>query len=93
MGTWKLAYPPQVISDDISSLGAAEAKRVKNAIETKLAVDPFLFGKPLRYSLKGVRALRVGDWRILYIIDASTIRIGAIMHRSVVYAKKVEQRF
>lgn len=32
-------------------------------------VDPIGFGKPLRYSLKGHRRLRVSAYRIVYRID------------------------
>lgn len=51
------------------------------------------FGKPLRYSLKGVRAPRVADYRMLYIIIKKTVYIGAIKHRSVVYDSSIEKRF
>ncbi|GAA5252034.1 type II toxin-antitoxin system RelE family toxin [Candidatus Rickettsia kedanie] len=49
--------------------------------------DPIAFGKPLRYSLKGHRILRVSDYRIIYRIEqeTSTVIIIAIKHRKAIY--------
>lgn len=60
---------------------------IKTAIESRLAVDPIGMGKPLRYSLKGHRRLRVSDYRIVYRIDMlkNTVIIVAIKHRKYVY--------
>ena len=50
-------------------------------------MDPIGFGKPLRYSLKGHRRLRVGDYRIVYRIaaDKKIVVIIAIKHRKDIY--------
>lgn len=50
-------------------------------------VDPIGFGKPLRYSLKGHRRLRVSDYRIVYRIEPEikTVIIVAIKHRKDIY--------
>ena len=50
-------------------------------------LDPIAFGKPLRYSLKGHRRLRVSDYRIVYRIESqtNTVIIIAIKHRKDVY--------
>lgn len=50
-------------------------------------LDPIKFGKPLRYSLKGDRRLRAGDYRIVYRIEPEiqTVLIVAITHRKDVY--------
>ncbi len=59
---------------------------IKRAIEERLMVDPIGFGKPLRYSLKGCRRLRVGDYRVVYIIESSNqVVILAIKHQKDVY--------
>jgi len=46
---------------------------IRKAIEKKLTIDPVAFGKPLRYSLKGYRRLRVGDYRVIYKIIENKI--------------------
>ena len=75
------------MKEDIPKLPKRVQKTIKQAIEERLMVDPIGFGKPLRYSLKGHRRLRVGDYRIVYRIDAenSTVIIIAIKHRKEVY--------
>ena len=61
---------------------------MKQAIESKLSSHPMEFGKPLRYSLKGVRRLRVGDYRVIYTIEPDeVILIVKIGHRREVYEK------
>jgi len=61
-------------------------RRIRSAIEEKLASHPIEFGKPLRYSLKGARRLRVGDWRIIYVIEPpDTVLVVKIGHRPEVY--------
>jgi mRNA-degrading endonuclease RelE of RelBE toxin-antitoxin system len=85
--TWQIRYASNVLKDDIPALGHAEKQRICKAIETKLIVDPFHFGKPLRYSLYHLRSLRVGDYRVLYHIDPEkhVISISAIGYRRDVY--------
>ncbi len=44
-------------------------------------------GYPLRGRLRGLHALRVGSYRIIYQLtdDEQTVRVAAIRHRSVAY--------
>ena len=42
-------------------------------------------GKPLRYSLKGFRSIRIGKYRLLYAIEEDVIRVYAFEHRKGVY--------
>jgi len=67
--------------------GFVVAKTIKRAIEERLSIDPIGLGKPLRYSLKGHRRLRVGDYRIVYRIDHTKhiVTIVVIKHRKDVY--------
>lgn len=83
---YKIAYSKEVAKKDLPLLPATMKKRIKKAIEQRLMQAPYLFGKPLQYSFKGQRSLRVGDYRIIYVIEeeATTVIITAIRHRSVV---------
>ncbi|HDJ66112.1 MAG TPA: type II toxin-antitoxin system RelE/ParE family toxin [Nitrososphaeria archaeon] len=45
-----------------------EIKRRVDSIIRRLETNPFL-GKPLRGELKGKRSLRMGDYRLIYVID------------------------
>ena len=82
-----IEYLETVVKNDIPDLPKTERSMIKKAIEERLMIDPIGFGKPLRYSLKGHRRLRVSDYRIVYRIEASvkTVIIIAIKHRKDVY--------
>ncbi len=73
------------IPDDISRLASADSKAIKKAIEEKLATSPEFFGKPLQFSLKGMRSMRVGDYRVIFKLSKTLVHIVLIEHRSVVY--------
>lgn len=83
---WRITYQTEVIADHIPQLPKTMRYRIKNAVETRLTEAPDRLGKPLRGSLAGLRRVRVGDYRILYRIEADqVVLITAILHRSVVY--------
>ena len=83
--SFTIVYHQEVVQQDIPKLSSAVRTRIKRVIEQKLTTCPEQFGKPLRRSLKGYRKLRVGDYRVVFRIENSTIKIFAIQHRSVVY--------
>ena len=86
-----IKYHEKVIADDIPKLSTADKRRIKLAIEQKLTSEPEIFGVPLRRSLKGYRKLRVGDYRIIFQIENTVIKILVIQHRSVIY-KNTDKR-
>ncbi len=85
--SYHIEYFTSVIEEDIPTLPKTLKASIKKGIEECLTVDPIGFGKPLRYSLKGHRRLRVGDYRIVYRIDAKKfiVVIIVIKHRKEVY--------
>lgn len=86
-----IKYHYLVVTHDIPKLGTDIRKRISASIEQKLAVHPEIFGIPLRRSLKGYRKLRVGDYRVVFKIERSTVSILLIEHRSVAY-KEMHKR-
>jgi len=84
---YHVEYLDIVREEDIPKLPSSAKSLIKKAIEQRLMIDPIGFGKPLRYSLKGHRRLRVSDYRVIYRIEASTnkVLIIAIKHRKDVY--------
>lgn len=89
--SFELKYHPDIKTADIASLDSKLRKRIKNAIETRLATAPHQYGEPLRKTLKGYWKLRVGDYRIVYKIVESEVWILGIIHRKEVY-EKVKKR-
>ena len=64
--SYQIEYLDSVVKEDIPNLPKTVRETIKRAIEERLMIDPLGFGKPLRYSFKGHRRLRVGDYRIVY---------------------------
>jgi mRNA interferase RelE/StbE len=85
---YKICYLEEVVHKHIPALSSTVKALIKSSIEKRLMVDPVGYGKPLRYSLKGHRRLRVSDYRIVYRIEAetNTVIIVAIKHRKDVYS-------
>ncbi len=84
--TYRIDYLESVVEKDIPKLSKTAKQQIRRAIEQKLTVHPVEFGKPLRYSLKGARRLRVGDYRVIYRIEPpAAVRILKIGHRREVY--------
>ena len=86
---YHIRYLEEVVKKHIPALSTTAKRRIKRAIEKRLITNPMDFGKPLQYSLKGHRRLRVGDYRVIYRIEArtKTVIIVAIQHRKQVYEK------
>lgn len=83
---YRIEYLKSVVDEDIPKLTKSVRKQVKAAIEAKLTSQPIEFGKPLRYSLKGARRLRVGDWRVIYKIEPpDVVLVVKIGHRREIY--------
>ena len=83
-GMYNIRYSPHIFKD-IKRLSKADAKIIKSSIESKLAIDPIEYGKPLRHSLKGMRRLRVGSYRVVFHIEKETVYIETIAHRKDIY--------
>jgi len=86
-GPYRIEYAPNVEKEEIPALPKTVRAVIKKAIEERLVLDPVRFGKPLRYSLKGLRRLRVGDYRIVYRVNLldNVVVIVMIKHRKDVY--------
>ena len=87
---YKVQYDLRVV-DDLASLSKTIRNQIQKAIEEKLTVSPEIFGKPLRHSLLGFRSLRVGNYRVVYIIENTIVKVFFICHRSTVY-KMIKKR-
>jgi len=83
---FRIEYLESVVRDDIPRLPTTAKRRVRNAVERKLGSNPVEFGKPLRYSFRGARRLRIGDYRVIYKIEPpDSVLIIKIGHRREVY--------
>lgn len=87
---FKITYHHKV-SEDLALITLTAKKQIRKAIEEKLAIDPQFFGKPLQFSLKGLRSMRVGNYRVVFQLNPPEVFIVLIEHRSTVY-KNAEKR-
>lgn len=88
---YEIIYHQLVVKEDIVKLGTSDRSLIQKMINKKLTENPEVFGKPLRKSLKNHRKLRVGNFRVIFRIEGQTVKIFAILHRSIIY-KTIEQR-
>ena len=71
----------------ISRLPAKVAVAVLDFLVGPLVQDPHRVGKALRGDLEGLRAARVGAYRVIYEIEAEArvVRVLFVDHRADVY--------
>jgi mRNA interferase RelE/StbE len=88
---FELRYHPDVRSVDLPEINETLKRRIRKAIEERLATAPQKYGKPLRKNLRGYWKLRVGDYRVVFKIVEDEVWILGIIHRKAVYEKIVER--
>ncbi|MXY68491.1 MAG: type II toxin-antitoxin system RelE/ParE family toxin [Acidobacteriia bacterium] len=83
---WTLVYSASA-AREIRKIDPAVRRRIAAALR-KLREEPDR-GKPLHFSLRGLRSWRTGDYRIVYRVVETRIEvlIVAIGHRRDVYSK------
>lgn len=92
---YHIEYLEDVVKNDIPNLPKTMQERIRKSVEQRLQVNPIEFGKPLQYSLKGCRRLRVGNYRATHRIENShTVLIVKIGHRKEIYdnSSKIRQK-
>ena len=84
--SYAIEYLGQV-QKDLKQISKPDKERIRMAIEQKLTSSPIEFGKPLQYSLKGLRRLRVGDYRLIFQIELAKriVLVVKIGHRREIY--------
>ena len=80
---YKLLYTKSS-AKDIQKLDTVVKKRLKNKLET-YAKNPIFYGKKLIDSSLGTYRWRIGNYRIIFDIDAKNIVILRIRHRREIY--------
>lgn len=85
-----IRYDSRVLLD-LKRIDASVKEKIRNSIESKLATEPEIFGKPLRRSLAGFRVLRVGDYRVVFLLKGGVVLILIIGNREYIY-KEAQKR-
>lgn len=78
---------------DWLNLDRSVRKKLEKSIE-RLKTDPQSYGKPLGGDLHGLRRIRSGDYRIVYLVReaAKTVDVGVVCHRRNVYQFALQRR-
>lgn len=84
-------YHPDVKTNDLSRRNDRIRKRIRRAIEARLANASHQYGELLRKILKGYWKLRVGDCRVVLGIVNGEVWIFGIIHRKNIY-EMIEER-
>ncbi len=86
---YRIQYAGRVQSVEIPKLDTSVRLSILQAIELKLMTAPEAFGKPLRHTLRLLRVLRVGDWRVIYQLSGEDVYVVTIRHRKEGYGNIV----
>ncbi len=84
---YKITYSKEVRKRLDKKFGAKDTARIESAIERKLTVTPVKNGKALSGEWDGSWRIKVGDFRVIYLIyeEEKEVKIISIGHRGMVY--------
>lgn len=88
---WKVVFNTNIYSD-LVGVDKYVALKIKTVINERLTTSPDLYGVPLRKSLRNLRKLRIGDFRVVYHITGNTVLVVGIGHRKNIY-ETIKKRF
>lgn len=83
---YKVVWHEKALAD-LKSLDRVIARKIIDRVKGHLVQQPDKLGKPLKGVLQGLFRYRLGDYRIVYLIDRKEgqIFILHVAHRSGVY--------
>lgn len=72
---------------DLKKLDRTIAKKIVAKVKNYLIQDPAKLGTPLKGNLKGLYRYRIGEYRVIYVIDQAEkkIIILNVNHRKKIY--------
>ena len=85
MARFRIRFSDRAQFEDLPKIDAFVRAGIATAIEERLETAPEIFGKPLQHTLRLLRVLRVGDWRVVFTIEKTTVRILTVRHRKQGY--------
>ena len=81
--TYKIKFKKSVYKD-LSKVPSEEAKTILNKIDMLVAEKPTML-PALKGKFKGMRRMRVGSYRIIYVIIEDVVLVLRIHHRKDVH--------
>ena len=73
--------------EDLERFDRTIAQKIVEKVKNYLTQDPERLGIPLKGNLKGLYRYRIGDYRVIYVIDQEEkkVMILKVNHRKKVY--------
>ena len=84
MKKYGIRYHPKV-KEDVKSLDRQTKEKIKKAIEEKLTTEPLIYGERLKGTLRDLWKLRVGSYRVIYILEEDTVYVLGVLYRREAY--------
>ncbi len=75
------------VTKDFKRIGKANAKRILDKIDSNLTKNPERF-PALTGPFAGMRKLRVGDYRVIFVIIDKDVLVLRVQDRKDIYRKK-----
>lgn len=73
---WQVKIHRLVLEEDFRKIPEKKRSEILKTIYKKLGSSPEQFGAPLRH--KGLRKLRIGEYRAVYRIEKKVVRVLAL---------------
>jgi len=73
------------VKGDVKTFDGQIKEKIKKVIEEKLTTEPLIYGERLKGTLKDMWKLRVGSYRIIYVVEEDTVYVLGIIHRREAY--------
>lgn len=83
---YKITFQKGAIAD-LKAIDKPTRTRILERLSLRLALSPRTYGVPLRYEFAGLYKLRVGDYRVVYVVEGLLVDIVVVGHRRDVYPK------
>ncbi len=73
--------------EDLKKFDRTIAKKIVEKVKNYLILDPAKLGIPLKGNLKGLYRYRIGEYRVIYVIDEEEkkVIILKVDHRKKIY--------
>jgi mRNA interferase RelE/StbE len=77
---YQVLIDERIFTEDFKKIDHTDQQLIIKAVRKKLTAEPEKYGQPLKGNLKGLWKLRVGQYRVIYMIKKKDV---------VVYVAKV----
>ncbi|MBI5160057.1 MAG: type II toxin-antitoxin system RelE/ParE family toxin [Micrococcales bacterium] len=82
--SWSVAFAPSAVRG-LERLPPRVATAVIEFVTATLPITPQRMSKELRGEFEGLRSARRGDYRVLFLLEGSTLLVVRAAHRSDAY--------